>query len=568
MEGVAVRKRGEFLELDEKTLDRLPYNDDLIKRVITKIKQNNQYLQEDTLGVLFEKLIREEEKKDLGQFYTPQEIVDYMIDYLKIPQDAKILDPTCGCGVFLVSLFNHLKTNKNILQNIYGVDLNETAAKITRINLWLRAGKTQRILNILQKNIRIGNSIVQNKAIDKKAFLWNDTFHDVLTTTGFDFIIGNPPYITLKNKKDYDVSESIFSYIANGTTNAASLVIAKSFELLKDNGIMAFVLPKTLLRVNSYSKLREYILNNSKILHIFDLGSSFKGVKGEQIILVLQKTSNSSSIKKHKVMIKINQQKNKSLKSQKEFYIPQTLFKKHGLFLIFEDKQYYSLIEKINKSGEPLKDKSYIFRGISISPTSSLLSKKSNSQHRPIIKGKDISKSHYTNGLFIKKTAIITSKNDLFNTSKIILQNIFSCEAGIISAVDTNKNITFDTVTNIVLKNKDIDINYLQGLFNSKLFNFYLMYAIYNKSRLTMHTDSVYIGKLPIKKTNQNKQLQVAKIASKLARSKNKKTLLAKLDTLIYNIYQINTRERELIHKALQTMMSHKSLSENGWTNE
>ena len=100
-----------------------------------------------------------------------------------------------------------------------------------------------------------------------------------------------------KNGRDYDTRESIFSKIANGSTNAASLIIAKSFDLLKNNGIMAFVLPKTLLRVNSYAKLRQFILENAKILHIYDLGTCFNGVRGEQIILFIQKTMNINEIK-------------------------------------------------------------------------------------------------------------------------------------------------------------------------------------------------------------------------------------------------------------------------------
>ena len=307
METVLIQTQQKDFHLSKDVLKSLPYQDRIINKVINRIEQEQlTKIKEDTLGVLFERLIKEEERKDLGQFYTPQEIVNYIINFLEIRPKSNILDPTCGCGVFLVTAYNYLKRiNPNAIQNIYGVDLNNSATKIARINLWLRNGQNLNSLKILEKNIKIGNSIVENRFVDKKAFNWKEEFSNVLNEGGFDFIIGNPPYVTLKNKIDYDVNESFFSEIANGSTNAASLVIAKSYELLKEGGIMAFVLPKTLIRVNSYSRLREFLLNNSRILHIYDFGACFKDVRGEQIVLFIQKTNKKEQIENNKVLIRI-----------------------------------------------------------------------------------------------------------------------------------------------------------------------------------------------------------------------------------------------------------------------
>ena len=194
------KKKDDVLKIDEATLESMPYEDEIIQNVILKIKEQKLLnIQEDTLGVLFERLIKEEERKNLGQFYTPQKIVNYMINYLNIKSDSKILDPTCGCGVFLVTAYNFLKRlNKDALNNIYGVDLNDSATKITRLNLWLRNGQNTESLRILERNIKIGNSIVGNKNIDNKAFDWKKEFSEILKDGGFDFIIGNPPYVTLK----------------------------------------------------------------------------------------------------------------------------------------------------------------------------------------------------------------------------------------------------------------------------------------------------------------------------------------------------------------------------------
>lgn len=535
-------------------LVNLPYQDKIIKKVVNKIEQEQlTKIKEDTLGVLFEKLIREQEKKDLGQFYTPQEIVNYMVNFLDIKSNSKILDPTCGCGVFLVTAYNYLKQkNTNAVKNIFGVDLNNSATKITRINLWLRNGQDSNSLKILEKNIKIGNSIVGNKFVDRKAFDWKKQFSDVLNQGGFDFIIGNPPYVTLKNKRDYDVSESFFSQIANGSTNAASLVIAKSYELLKEGGIMAFVLPKTLIRVNSYSRLREFLLNNSKILHILDLGTCFKDVRGEQIVLFIQKNKKKEQIKNNKVLIRI-------FNEDKKFYVPQKTFQKYNTFLMFEDKSYYDLIEKVK--GDDLENIADIFRGISISPNSKIISKSNGKDKVSIIKGNDISKSSFTNCFFIdiKKLISNSSKLEEFKNRKIILQNIFSSEAGIISSIDEKGNLNFDTVSNVILKDKSYELDYIYGLLNSKLLNFYLMYAVFNKSKLTMHTDKVYLGKLPIKKATKEKQKEIINLVKKINNA-NLKEILPELDKKVYKLYRITKSEQNKIDITLKQIMSEKSL--------
>lgn len=548
------------ISVNKHILESLPYNDTVIRKVVLKLKEQKLYsLKENTLGVLFEELIREEERKDLGQFYTPQEIVDYMINFLNIDEKSKILDPTCGCGVFLTRVYTHLKQRSNsAIDNLYGVDLNESATKITRINIWLRNGKDSKSLKTLEKNIRVGNSIISNDKLDNKAFNWDKEFPQILIDGGFDLIIGNPPYLTLKENVDYDITEPFFSEISNGTANAASLIIARSFQLLKENGIMAFVLPKTILRVNSYSKLRTFLLHNSKILHIFDLGNYFEGVRGEQLILFIQKTNNKTEIKKNKILIKSFTQ-NKGLSfNQKGFYILQSVFNNYDNFLIFDNKKLYALIDKI--SGTKLETISDIFRGVPISPSSSSI--KTSGEGIPIIKGNNIHKFSCNPKYFINvsKNSISPAKIAKLKKEKIILQNIFSSEAGLISCIDKWGYLNFDTVTNIVLKDRKFDIRYVFGLLNSKLINFYLIYSVYNQSKLTMHTDKTYIGKIPIKDISLSNQKEVIKIVNKIMDVKNRNYLLNELDRIVYKLYNINSNERNLIEEYLRKSLSKKSI--------
>lgn len=546
--------------INELFLKTVPYNSPEIQSVISNI-YIGQSLKEDTLGKLFERLIDEAERKNLGQFYTSQEIVDYMIEFLDIKHDSKILDPTCGCGVFLTTAYKYLrKVNKYPLKNIYGIDLNRTATELTRINLWLKNGMQSESLRILEKNIRIGNTIVDNEILDNKAFKWHKEFGEELQSGGFDFIIGNPPYVTVKIGIDFDAGNPLFSQIMNGPVNAASLIIMRAFQLLKNGGVMAFVLPKTLLRVNSYSKLREFILNNCQILHIVDLGSYFPDVRGEQILLFIKKTQDTKNIDKNSILIKILSDKNKTISQQKNFYIKQGLFRRYDNFLLFEDKKLYSLVNKIGKTGQPLYELAEIFRGLALNPSSDFIYHQPAEKLTPIIKGNNITKSGFKTKYFINPSKLNGGmKLSKLKKQKIVLQNIFSAESGMISTFDQEGYITFDTVTNVVIKANRISYKYLLGLLNSKLMNFYLMFAIFNKSKLTMHTDAVYLGKLPVIVNDIDEQESIEKLVENFETSKDK-AVLKELDKQIFKMYGINDYEQQIVDGSLRSIMSPKSL--------
>ena len=106
----------------------------------------------------------------------------------------RLLDPACGSGAFLIESFDQLHAayevsndhlqelrghrtlfdlDKQILQNnLYGVDLNEEAIEICRLSLWIKTAQRGKALTSLDRNIRVGNSVVDDPAVDPKAFDW------------------------------------------------------------------------------------------------------------------------------------------------------------------------------------------------------------------------------------------------------------------------------------------------------------------------------------------------------------------------------------------------------------
>jgi len=520
----------------------------------------------EKIGNIFEKSLEQLERKNKGQYYTPREIVDYMVSCLNINEAKIVIDPACGCGSFLLSIMERLKSKDGNpkYENIYGVDLNSYAVNITRLSLIIKGGCKKELINLIKKNIKIGNSIVSNKYLDNLAFQWPREFSEIFKTGGFDIVIGNPPYVTLKRMKDFDPKESLYSHLIKGSVNAATLMIGRGLEILKPGGILAFVLPKTILHVESYSRLREYLLKNTKIIQIYDIGLKFKNVRGEQIILIIKKEKPTSD---HEITIKMIEDKSKSLFNQPEYKIKQNLFLKFNKILIFSNEKYYFMLDKIMAGKTELSKlvNGLIFRGLPIGGNSPYITKEARNNSEKIIRGKSISKFKIRDVLYVNKEALdrfSDEKLTLLRQKKIVLQNIFSSESGIIAAYDTEGLLSLDTVTNIIVKN-EIFAKYILSLLNSKLINFYIMYGLYNCSRLTMHADSAYIGKIPIVANPKKEYLkEVIKYVDKATREEGDdkiKEILRKIDEVVYKIYDLDQDEINLVESGVNQMLSTKS---------
>jgi len=100
-------------------------------------------LKEDVIGQIMEGLIPEEERHNLGQYFTPENVVDFIIGFVAHDWDGHYLDPTCGSGTFLNRLYSRLRWlsaysagHADLLAKLWGVDIAHFPAELASINLF------------------------------------------------------------------------------------------------------------------------------------------------------------------------------------------------------------------------------------------------------------------------------------------------------------------------------------------------------------------------------------------------------------------------------------------------
>ena len=220
---------------------------------------NPQYSE---LSLEITKLLPKNVKKEQGIYITPHVIIDKLIkSTLQYASEHNLtintaLEPSCGT----CEMINYLDNSMTTPVTIDGVEFNSTIF--------------DRIKHITFKN---------------KVQLIQADFTRHITDTRYDLIIGNPPYLVCK--KD-NIPKEYEKYIV-GRPNLFGVFILHSLHLLKPNGIMSFIIPKSFLNSSYYVKIRNYIKSCCKIVEIIDFEADNKFIDTDQATfgLILHKTT-------------------------------------------------------------------------------------------------------------------------------------------------------------------------------------------------------------------------------------------------------------------------------------
>src|SRR5581483_2692165 len=179
-----------------------------------------------------------------------------------------------------------------LLNNLFGVDLNQESVEITKLSLWLKTARSSERLQNLDKNIKCGNSIVDDPVYaGNKAFNWHKEFSTILDSGGFDVIIGNPPYVRQELIKEIKPYLEKKYQVYTGVSDLYVYFFEKAMSLLKENGLFACIVSNKFLRAGYGQKLTQYLQQNFTIVNLIDFGDLqiFEGATTYPCIIILQK---------------------------------------------------------------------------------------------------------------------------------------------------------------------------------------------------------------------------------------------------------------------------------------
>ena len=332
--------------------DELDVSDEVLNEVVNGLYQTKDKtvyydfsaIEADVLGSIYEQYLghilkktakrakvteSHVRRKEHGIYYTPPYIVDYIVrntlgDLLKRkrPKDVekiRVLDPACGSGSFLIKSFDILNeywkdkdkdyaqaqldttgqgttfTRKvKVLQNnIFGVDLDKQAVEIAQLNLLLKIAEKGHRLPLLQQNIKCGNSLIDDPEFaGDKAFDWEEEFKEIEEEGGFDVVIGNPPYVSIKGidfniRRYYEVKYTT----AIGRFDLYALFIDRAFQLVRNRGFISFIMPAKYLNNIQFAQSRKLLIENGNISVVFIDDKVFSDASVDSIIIVFQKTN-------------------------------------------------------------------------------------------------------------------------------------------------------------------------------------------------------------------------------------------------------------------------------------
>ena len=234
----------------------------------------------ETISGIYEQFLEVEspkQKKESGTYYTPRFLAEIVLDIalekFTSLSGKKFLDPACGSGIFLVSLFNRLaeewlRTNRdasnknranalsNILQNqLFGVDADptETACRIAAFSLYLAFldQLEPRAIQELQEQGNVLPNLVGHN------ILCQDFFDDDLVLSNdFDLVVGNPPWARGSNQETLVERWCKQEGLPMAQKQLAYGFIWKAPRHLKDIGLVCFLLPSSIL-LNHQTKALE-----------------------------------------------------------------------------------------------------------------------------------------------------------------------------------------------------------------------------------------------------------------------------------------------------------------------
>jgi len=506
---------------------------------------------------------------------------------------------------------------KILRNNIFGVDIDPQAVEITMMSLYLKAlegergilPKKQHLLPPLTNNIKCGNSLIGYDIFENEnpllppfdkggmggfddetksrinPFDWKSKtagFGEIMNPSqspldkggskgGFDCVIGNPPYgawFTDEEASYFDKKFKVFS----GVKDVYALFMENGVSLLKQHGYISFIVPSAWIGGPNYLKLRQIILENQidRIVMLpFDV---FESAYIDTLVFAVSKGHPKSA---HAVKTFIYPKKERlndiQLSPAAYFKVNQKQWTDSDDKKIILNPSSLNIIEKLRKNIKSLfADQIRIKRGV-LFDKKLLTSEKKNNQYFRYFEGdvyryttKEVLDNWIEFGPALKERP---KEFDWFEGKRILLRRLVNRQQRLMASLADNTYITNKNLYSIKAIGKNMSIEIILGILNSKLISYLYLQQVSQATKddfpqVTI-TDIMSLPFPNIRVDNENAKTLHQAVSRMLVLHKKKNSLPPsaerekvereiavtdeKIDDIVYGLYGITEEERKII---------------------
>lgn len=630
-----------------------------------------------------------EVRKAGGVYYTPQYIVEYIVKNTvgkliagKKPTEVsnlKIVDPACGSGSFLIGAYQYLldfhkdyysnngKPSKGgsknnpltpegnlttaekkriLLNNIYGVDIDNNAVEVTKLSLLLKCmeGETsasishqlsmfnESVLPTLENNIKDGNSLVDMDYYDEqidfgaekkiKPFSWQKAFPEVFDrnveidkrlpykkqfnkveklfketeklidtlsakepqtnygklNSGFDIVIGNPPYVKVSDKNILNYFNK--KYIYQDYQQDLYLLFLEQYKnLLITGGKLGVIIPNTWLQSIRFRNIRQYLVNQYHWDRILDIKEHIFKAVVDTHVLIFEK---NDYVKNSSLIIDICRKEKIDFSHE----INQDNLPADGdVINVVSNEEETKLFEKIKQQSVFIKDFSKIYNGVKpfekgkgtpsqteetmkLKPFVRVNQPKPDGENwLPLMRGSLMNKyeNRWNNNSWIQYGEWLAAPRD---------KKIFEAEEKIIVRQTGDSIIATIIGKDIICRNnlhilisKELNHKFILGILNSKLTDFYYFQINPERGEVLAEVKKNHVEQLPLPKNNNknqesnnlivsyveqllqlNKDLQTENLESKKVHLESRIEYCEnKINEIVYQLYELTNEEIKIV---------------------
>ncbi len=485
---------------------------------------------------------------------------------------------------------------------IYGVDLDPLAVDLAKVSLWLDALVLGEPLSFLDDHLRCGNSLIGatlaevnvprrqgfQESLPKghrrfvadtegigarpelEPFHWEIEFPEVYSgfadadqaqlkhkaaiaakSAGFDAVVGNPPYAG--HKGDFDAQHLRALYdVCRDYPNPATAFIERGFQLLRQNGRLGLIVPKSIQYVESWAASRRLLAESNHLIGIADVSQAFHDVLLEQTVCLAAKQA------------PVDGYRAETLARDGAFSggrIERSVAESLGCFPARVDQRSLELLARVLATGPRLSEIAYTSQALGYQAH---LNKDVTGSRVPVHRGKQVrpmridAPTDFIDRSFLTRcgTDDLTAKVRQMLRPKVVSQNIVAHilqpkpRVWIISAPDHEGVLCLNTISTTIIHDDRFPIEFVAAVLNSTLAAWFYTEFVFCRAIRTMHFDNYYAGKLPIALVGASRRERFERLTRRIDTQTSRGARQRMIDKAVFDAYGLSRVERRLLYES------------------